>query len=223
VRYPRSLTLFEKYGIDYCCGGDATLSKAAEEKGVSLSNLLSELEELISAPPDPEAELEPDWSVASLGDLIDYIVSKHHLFMKQQLPRLGQMMEAVVVAHGNTHGDVLRPLRDRFLTLREAIEQHLRKEEEVLFPAVRQLSNGGGHDLSVLIRETVQEHETVGSILHAMRELTSAYETPADACPTYHGLYRGLAAIERDLHRHIHLENNVLFPRAAASEEKGEG
>jgi len=216
VEHPQTLAVFEKHGIDYCCGGGKGLTNAAQEQGVDVDSLVAELAAVIASPTDPDAELQPDWSVASLSDLMDYIVSKHHVFVKQQLPRLEGMMSAVVVAHGAAHSDTLRPLQDKFGALKADIDEHLRKEEGDLFPAIRQLGSGDQGNLDARLAETQQEHEIVGSVLHAMRELTAGYAVPADACPTYTGLYRGLAAVERDLHRHIHLENNILFPRAAA-------
>lgn len=229
VQYPQTLKVFEEHGIDYCCGGGDRLADAAAARGVELEALTCKLEEAISRPAPKEGP-QRNWASAGLTELADFILQTHHVFMKAQLPRLQEMAAMVVQAHGPRHGDVLVPLRERYLALKAEIEAHLRKEEEILFPFFKKLEahakdNGGKallpeENLEDLLAATVEEHETVGAALADMRSLTSDYELPEDACPTYGGLYHGLADMERDLHRHIHLENNILFPGALALAQK---
>lgn len=214
VKHPKTLRVFEKYGIDYCCGGGDALAKAAAENGVGLDALIGDLQEAINQPAAAEGP-ERDWTSATLAELADYIVAKHHTFMKAEVPRLDLYVQAVVQAHGPRHGDVLQPLQRNFQTLKTEVEAHLKSEEETGFPAIKRLNgSAASEELAAWIRQTVSEHEALGALLAATRKLTSDYALPADACPTFQALYDGLQAVERDIHRHIHLENNILFPRA---------
>ena len=217
VRCPETLSVFDRHRIDYCCGGGDALSDAAARSGMALAELTRELEQVIANPPPAPTEERRDWNAARLSELTDHIVRKHHTFIKANLPDLSDTLDIVARVHGPNHGDVLAPLQEMLESLRGAIEEHLRKEEESLFPAVKELERGPGacspQELPKLITDTVAEHETVGELLHSMRDRTSDYALPKDACPTFARLYRGLEALEGDVHHHIHLENNILFPR----------
>lgn len=224
VQYPQTQRVFEKYGVDYCCGAGRALQAAAERAGADLGPLLSELEASM-AELQPEVEGQTNWSKASLSELIDHIVAKHHAFMKSEMPRLEPILRKIAEVHGPSHGTVLGPLLQKFLLLKADIDSHLRKEEEVLFPYIKQVETGlersSSIDLEQALAETVEEHEAVGAVLAGMRSLTCDYELPGDACPTYGAAYYGLMQIEGDLHQHIHLENNILFPRSAVLETAG--
>ena len=214
VKHPMTLRVFEKYGVDYCCGGGDTLAKAAIEKGVDLDALFGDLRDAISQPAAAEGP-ERDWTGAPLAELADYIVARHHTFVKTEVPRLDLYVQAVVQAHGPRHGDVLQPLQRNFQTLKTEVEAHLASEEDTGFPGIKRLNGSpAGEELAAWIRQTVSEHEALGALLDDTRKLTSNYALPADACPTFTGLYAGLQAVKKDLHRHIHLENNLLFPQA---------
>ena len=227
TKYPNTRPVLEKLGIDYCCGGDRDLKSAATDKGVEINRLLESLSQTLEA--GVSGEGEKNWSAAPLTELVDYIERRHHLFMKEQLLRLQALFETVLKAHSERHGNMLSALRETFGSLRGEIEEHLMKEEQILFPSIRQIDayvHGAGdkpviHCGSVQnpIRQMEHEHDNAGAALKRMRALTSGYSLPDDACNTFGSLYDGLQAVENDLHTHIHLENNILFPRAIAQEK----
>jgi regulator of cell morphogenesis and NO signaling len=156
--------------------------------------------------------------------LIDHILNTHHAYMKTQLPRVAALLAKVLQAHSDRHGDMLRAVAAVYGPMKAELDGHLAKEEMVLFPLVRALDGGAKpgsfHCGSVQnpIRVMWMEHDSAGEALAEMRRLTSDYTAPEDACNTFKALYFELAEMERDLHRHIHLENNILFPRAIALE-----
>lgn len=228
VGHPESRKVLESLGIDYCCGGGDELAEAVAEAGLDLADVVKAVEQAVADADQPESAPERDWQEASLTDLVDHIESTHHVFMKQALPRLGDLFAKVLDAHGPKHGDMLTPLQTTSQALRSEIEMHLMKEEQILFPYVRQM------DASVAatgvvppmhcgtvqnpIRQMEVEHENAGEALARMRSVTADYALPEDACPTFSALFDGLREMEADLHEHIHLENNILFPRAEAME-----
>jgi len=169
-----------------------------------------------------------DWQTASLNELIDHIPTKHHAWLKTELPRLSRILHKLTEAHGAKHGDTLRALAGTFQALQQELDAHMMKEEVVLFPIIRSLeaaSQAGvqpapfhGGSVANPIRVMEHEHDSAGRALAEMRATTANYTLPADACNTYRALYDGLQELEADLHQHIHLENNILFPRAAALE-----
>lgn len=219
---PAAVRVFEKLNIDYCCGGKRPLAEVCREKGLAADQLATELERA-AAPPENR-----DWSAASLTELADYIVSKHHSYLRQELPALSVRLAKVVEAHGASHGDSLHPLSYTFEGLESELVSHMMKEEMILFPLIRRMEEaerkGGGlppaHCGSIRNPITVMEyeHDSAATALREMRRLTGDYAAPADACATYHALLNGLQALEADLHVHIHLENNILFPKALAAE-----
>jgi len=234
VKHPEAKLVFEKLGIDYCCGGAAALEVAAEKSGHSVREVVSEIEKAIGAG-EESPEDRKDWSEARAKDLAEHILGTHHVFMKSQLPRLTDLFEKVIAAHGEKHGEMLRSVREVFFDLKAEIEAHLMKEEQILFPYILALDDyvtqGGARPVSHCgtvrnpIRQMEHEHENAGRALEWMRELTSDYALPEDACASFEALYEGLKQMEADLHEHIHLENNVLFPKSEALEDKalGEG
>jgi regulator of cell morphogenesis and NO signaling len=227
ANYPQTRKILEKWGIDYCCGGKLDLKTAAQEKLVNLDMILAELTDAIEKPVPKESQ-ERNWTQAALTELADHIEEKHHTFMKEQLPRLSMLLAKVKKTHGEKHGEVLAELEDVYISLREEIEMHLMKEEKILFPYIRQIegyAKGTGpqpqmHCGSVAnpISQMELEHDSAGHALERMRELTNNYAMPQDGCNTFAELYEGLAAMEADLHEHIHLENNILFPKAVELE-----
>jgi len=222
ARRPALLQAFELAGIDYCCGGKKTLEEACREKGIDPSAFLSTLEEAMQ-PGGKEAAV--DAAAMSLADLADHIEQKHHACLRSELPRLGRMMEKVVAVHGDREPR-LHQLRETFLALSAELSSHMLKEERILFPMVRQLEASDEAPifhcgtLANPIRQMEREHEQAGSALEEFRRLTDGYTSPEWACATYRLLLNGLADLERDLHQHIHKENNVLFPKALAMEER---
>lgn len=228
VRHPESKPVLEQLGLDYCCRGATTLERAARESGHTLAEVRAEIEKAVEAARAKSAAAK-DWSAATVSELAEHIVSAHHVFMKTQLPRLAGLFDRVIAAH-ERHGEMLRAVRKEFDGLREEIEAHLMKEEQILFPYIQQLDQyrpGSGpapasHCGTVQnpIRQMMHEHENAGAALARMRELTSEYALPSGACATFEALYTGLKGIETDLHEHIHLENNILFPKAIEIEAR---
>ncbi len=215
--HPAAVRVFEKYGIDYCCGGQKPLADACREHGLSEDAVLDE----VRSSERPGAA-ERDWAGASLAELIGHIVVTHHGYLSAELPALEQRMAKVVEKHGANHSE-LGPLQQVLTSLKAELMHHCRKEEMVLFPFTQQIEAAANEGRRISapfgtvanpIRMMEHEHDDAGRALAAIRKLTNNYEVPADACPTFRALYEGLAALERDLHQHIHLENNILFPRA---------
>jgi len=173
---------------------------------------------------------ERDWSKASLAELIGHIVSKHHAYLNNELPVIEQRMAKVLGKHGANHSDFLPQLAELFAALKAELEIHLRKEELILFPAIEELEAAAEEGRRAMpvpfgtvknpIRMMEHEHDGAGAALRSARELTRGYAPPEDACPTFRALYHEMEALERDLHAHIHLENNILFPRASELEAK---
>lgn len=211
---PATIKVFQQHDIDFCCGGKRPLAEVCADQGLDIERLVGELR-AATAP----AGAEQNWEQTALTDLIGHIQSRFHGPLRQELPRLGQMLVKVVSRHGEHHPET-QPLKDTFDRLHVELLHHMQKEDMVLFPAITALETGRGDAgpgawIAGPIEVMEMEHDEAGRALATMRELTGGYKPPADACPTFRGLYYGLAELERDMHVHIHLENNILFPRAA--------
>ena len=228
-RYPQTRPVFEKHGIDYCCGGGKPLADAARECGQGLPKLIDALKEALARPIGKAETAQRDWYAASLGELVCHIVDEHHAYMKTALPRLRSFISAVLKAHAAQHGNMLSQVQATFNDLDEEISNHLMKEEQVLFPYITALEihvRGESPQPQACfgsarypIQQMEHEHENAGQALAKLREVTYDYALPADACPTFRAMYEELQRMEADLHQHIHLENNILFPRAIELEE----
>jgi regulator of cell morphogenesis and NO signaling len=211
--------IFERLGIDYCCGGKRSLGESCERLGLDAASVL---QALAAGDIDPE-EGEVDWPRASMSALADHIVAAHHQYLRVELPRLALLIRKVVNAHGQRHPELPR-LEDRFSSFRSDLEAHMDKEETVLFPLCRALETACVRPSSPCgsirdpIHRMVTEHEDAGDDLASMRALTDNFTPPSDACATYRMLLEGLSELERDTHLHVHKENNILFPRATAAE-----
>ena len=222
VKHPQLRSRLEKFGIDYCCGGKQTLAEAVKALGLEQSSVLEELKSALAE--ESQETVQTDWSKVSATKLIEHILDKHHAFMKEQLPRLDELFRKVQNAHAEKHGKMLEALYRDFTEIKEEVEPHLMKEEQILFPGIeaidRYLAGSGSfprlHCGSVAnpIQQMEYEHEHVGRALERMRQNSAEYQLPADACEAFKALYDGLQAIEADLHEHIHLENNILFPQS---------
>ena len=222
---PLTTRVFEEFKIDYCCGGRIPFAEACEKAGVDPAAVMSKLENALNAPAVKDNSAESKTQT----ELIEYIVDKHHVFTRNELERLLPLMNKVAMKHGEHHPELFE-IKELFMAATDDLMPHMRKEEMVLFPYIEQLefaTTGGGvapmpHFGTVRnpVRMMMFEHETVGDILRKMRSLSNDFTPPEGACPSYRGLYVGLEELEKDLHQHIHLENNVLFPRAIEMEEK---
>jgi regulator of cell morphogenesis and NO signaling len=210
--HPASVRVFERAGIDYCCGGTRTLAAACAKAGVAVDELVATIAAAEAAPSEA-----PDWSKAPLADLIDHIEAVHHTFTRDELARATTLMEKVARVHGDGHPE-LAIMRGVLAELRDELIPHLAKEERVLFPRIRALAGGGGAAMAAMIDAPIQvmlaEHDHAGDLLQHLRFLSKDYRLPDGACGSYRALYQALEALEQDLHQHIHLESNVLFPRA---------
>jgi regulator of cell morphogenesis and NO signaling len=218
---PSRSRIFENLGLDYCCGGGTPLDRACRDKGLDVATVLRELgaDEVQGAEHD-----RFDGADTTMGELIDHIVARHHAYLRRELPRLATLADQVAGAHGARHPE-LQEFRDVLASLREELTLHMLKEEEVLFPMLKQLEAAtetprfscGSITNPILVME--HEHEDAGAALARLRALSGGYAPPADACPSYRAMFDGLAELEADLHLHIHEENNLLFARARAVED----
>lgn len=229
VENPNRSRVFEQFGIDYCCGGRQSLAIACAKAKADLDRVLALLEQYDHTGGETS---EPDWSTASLSELARHIVERHHVYLRGELPRLAKLVFQVVSAHAEKHPE-LREVGDVFAALLAELSTHMMKEERVLFPIVDMMEAAAakgermplchcgsvGNPIAVM----EHEHQDAGDALARMRLLTNGYMAPSDGCPTYHALLDGLKRLEADLHIHIHKENNILFPRAAALEKQLNG
>ena len=205
--YPIATRVFARYQIDFCCGGGRPISEICASKGLDTATVLEEIETELSG-----QDVDSDhWMEAPLPALIDHIVSTYHRALDEELPRLEFMARKVLRVHGDKAPDVLPALVDTLLELKTELVDHMAKEEQVLFPLI---IAGRGASASGPITVMEDEHESAGRALQRLRELTDDYNPPPEACNTWRALWHGLAALEKDMHQHIHLENNILFPRS---------
>src|SRR5215217_5691717 len=219
MELPQSTRLFEKLRIDYCCGGHRPLAEACASAGVDVSEVM----EMLAGVTQSEDTAALAFQNASLPELITHILDTHHVFTKSEMERLQSLTDKVIGAHGANHPELLQ-LRELWQRLCADLKPHMFKEEQVLFPYMIALAQAADHKWATPfapfgtvnnpIRMMMREHDDVGEILRELRTVTSDYTTPADGCISYRTLYEALEAFEKDLHQHIHLENNILFPRA---------
>lgn len=201
--------VLESLGLDYCCGGHRSLDEAARALGLDGATVLKTLRSL------PTGGLAPVTSnPANLPTpaLIDHIVATHHAYVRRELPRLTALASKVAAAHGGQHREAAE-LGPGVTRLAQALSAHLAAEEEVLFPALGEADQKGIDLDRERFASFFDEHEEAGGLLHRFREITAGFSVPEWGCPTYRSLMEGLSAFEEDLHQHVHLENNVLFPR----------
>jgi regulator of cell morphogenesis and NO signaling len=219
---PRSIPVFERFGLDYCCGGRKVLADAAKEAGIDPEAVLGAIRMACQESP---AAGEPDWANASLSDLADHIEATHHAFVRDALTRLASVVPRVVQAHADRHPE-LSTLQYVIQEFSEEMHDHMIREERVVFPWIRRLEKASqihkGPPWSVKrpISCMIHDHDDAGRALESMRRLTHDFTPPADACPTYRSMLTTLAELESDTHLHIHKENNILFPGGIAAEER---
>ena len=222
---PAATRVFEKLGIDYCCGGDQSLEQACRAANLSVDQVQDSLE--MAEQTMRAAQKIHDWQREPLADLVAHINSTHHKYTREEIARLGPLLEKVCSVHGKNHPELLH-VRASFAGLAQELTMHMMKEEIVLFPYIVRMEEAVLQHEPVLpppfgsvqnpVAMMEHEHESAGNALRAMRKASGGYTSPADACISYQTLYKALAEFEADLHQHIHLENNILFPRAIAME-----
>ena len=214
---PGRAGIFESFRLDYCCGGRRRLDEACAQQGIDVDAVARMLEAESLGGPDAETDL----ATMPLAALCDHNVRTHHDWLRRELPNLAMRAAKVAEKHG-PRDPRLVALRQELEAFTTELDHHMWKEEQILFPAIRAIEQGEaaagcGHGVDGPIRVMMAEHDNAGESLGRMRALTENFEPPASACLTHRALLDGLAALERDMHRHVHAENNVLFPRAQAA------
>ena len=205
--------VFEKYGLDFCCKGKRPLKEACDDKQVAIDNLLSELNIALSTNATGQ-----DFDRMSLTELSEYIIRVHHGYVKQNIPQIDAYLSKLALKHGDTY-PYLKEVYALFSELQQELTQHMLKEERILFPRIKQLEFFGSTQFTAdaflsPINIMEEEHDHAGTLMQKIREITSNYEAPEQACTTHRVALAALKGFEEDLHQHVHLENNILFPKA---------
>lgn len=223
LAYPAATKILEEAGVDFCCGGDKSLHDACIHAGVSAEGIL----ERLRANSAEVGASDANWVSAPLAELTGHIRNNHHRYVREAIPRVGNLLAKVKAKHGSNHPEITE-IEKLFLDLGREMLMHMQKEEQILFPYIETLerSVNGKETLEppffLTVRNPIQammkEHDSTGDLLKQIRSASSNYAPPADACTSYQALYSGLREFEADLHQHVHLENNILFPRAAEME-----
>lgn len=225
VDNPAATRVFEKFGIDYCCGGNQLLDQACGKAGISVDQVVDALE--IEEETARAAKQVHDWQNEPLSELTTHIKNTHHKFTREETVRVSALLQKVCSVHGKNHSE-LHGIRETFGWLSQELTTHLMKEEMVLFPFIERMEESVIQSEPVLpapfgsvqnpVAMMEHDHDSVGAAFRSIRKASNDFVPPADACISYRTLYSALAAFEADLHQHIHLENNILFPRAIAME-----
>jgi len=213
---PELTRVLERLGIDYCCGGRKPLAQACQEKSLEVAEVVARLEDALAG---SGSSCEQRWLEKSLTELTRHIEAEHHGYLRRELPRVQALADKVARVHGEGRPDLVTLSR----VVQEfswELDSHMQKEEQILFPMIRQLEGGGAGpamgcgSVAGPIRQMELEHDGAGEALAEMRRLTGDFQPPMEACGTWRALYHALAELEADMHRHVHEENNILFPRA---------
>jgi len=220
----RSAIIFEEAGLDFCCKGKRSLKDACAEKNVDVQKIVNELSNLSDT--GNGTQNVNDWQ---LDFLVDYIMNNHHQYVRRMIPVISLHADKVASVHGNNHPGIIH-IADLFLAVREELEMHMMKEERVLFPQIKQMVINQKENSQFFpppfgtiqnpIRMMEYEHTNAGDALYQIRDLSNNYSHPEDACNTFKALYSELKEFEEDLHKHIHLENNILFPKSIELENQ---
>ena len=215
----RTAKVFEKYGIDFCCGGKVPLAAACRERGIDCAAIQREIEAATSEP----VERSQNFAAWGLPFLSDYIINTHHGYLKENTEQIAVYARKIAEVHGSRHPEVVE-IAGIFDKIATDMAAHLREEEEVLFPAIKRIDaarkDGTAPEakdveaLKACLVKLNHEHDEIGEAVHTIRHLAKGYALPADACTTFTVTYRMLKEFEDDLHKHVHLENNILFPKA---------
>lgn len=210
---PATVRVFQGWQIDYCCGGQRSLAEASEEAGVDLGELMSALRRELAENGTPER----DWSAEPLVSLIAHIEGHYHRRLRERFPTLLELAERVADHHGGDRPSLVE-VSSTLSALREEMFLHMQKEELVLFPLIRQRESASKLEqappLGAPVAAMEDDHREVADALRKLRRLTNGYLAPDEACNSYRGLFQGISELETETHQHIHLENNILFPRA---------
>jgi regulator of cell morphogenesis and NO signaling len=220
----RSAIVFEEYGLDFCCKGNRLLKDACADKNIDVKKVVNALTNLFGN--NNGKENPGEWQ---LDFLVDYIINNHHQYVRRMIPVISLHSDKVASVHGKNHPETIR-IADLFLAVREELEMHMMKEERILFPQIKQMVLIQTENNQFFpppfgtiqnpIRMMEYEHTNAGVAFYQIRELSNNYSHPEDACNTFKALYSELKEFEEDLHKHIHLENNILFPKSITLESE---
>lgn len=223
AQIPESTRLFETLKIDYCCGGSKPLAEACESAGIEVDNVLA----ILTTMGKSDSKDTTDFHKLSQTELVAHILDTHHVFTRSEMERLEALIQKVIGAHAPNHPELVK-VGELFQQLCADLKPHMFKEEQILFPYILELERAVLQNqrrpfapfgtVENPIRVMMNEHDTAGEILRELRAVTTDYSVPSDACISYQTLYRSLEGFEKDLHQHIHLENNILFPKAVELE-----
>ncbi len=218
ARFPKAGDIFTEYSIDFCCGGNRPLIEAIKEQDLDEKQVLERLRKSYQKTIDQDQK-DTDWRQAPTSTLIDHILNTHHVYMRRELPQLSDLSTTILRVHGASHGE-LSQVHRLFHNLKLEIDQHLIKEEEIVFPLLKDYAeNPSSSKLNKIVDlngELRKEHDGAGDVVKELRKVTDHYSVPSDGCPTYIMTYSKLEDMESNLFQHIHLENNILFPRLEA-------
>jgi len=215
----QAASVFEKYHLDFCCKGKRSLEKACAEQQLSISKVTEDLENIFTKNNNSTVDFEK----MSLTQLADYIIQTHHAYVKNEMPQIHAYLQKVSSKHGERHPELYK-IFQTFNAVKEEMEGHMKKEELILFPRIKELQKLADNENANLqlnitylqspITVMELEHDHAGNLLNDIRILSNDYAPPQDACTTYRLSFAALKAFELDLHQHVHLENNILFPKA---------
>lgn len=216
--FPGASNLFKAYNIDFCCGGNRPLLTALRQQNTNEQQFIEKLNQnYLEANKNKDQSV--DWRVKSFTQLIDYVINTHHAYLQKELPLLSEFTTKILRVHGPAQGDVLSKLHRFFHQMKMELEQHLITEEEVVFPLIKKYEGNPSRTVLENVVSAIDvleaDHSNVGDLLKEMRGITHDYELPSEACRTYTLTFQKLEELESDLFQHIHLENNILFPRVA--------
>ena len=216
----RIVPVLEKYSIDFCCRGKMSLEDACKDKGIDPAAVLKEMEAVGAE----EKTKQMPFTEMTEAQLVNHIVTTHHYYVKNTMPVIAGHLDKIATKHGDSFPYMLR-VKELFEIIYKEMDLHMKKEETILFPRIEEIEKSGGQAdlfpagyISGPIAMMEHEHDSAGNALRAMRQGSNGYSAPTNSCISYQTLYNALAAFETDLHQHIHLENNILFPRAVAME-----
>ncbi|MGJ7919562.1 iron-sulfur cluster repair di-iron protein [Neobacillus sp. LXY-4] len=211
---PKSSDLFKSYRIDFCCGGNRPVAEAAAERNVNMETLMAELAEVYKNSVNEPIDLEV-WTNTDSQTLINHVIDKYHRPLEEELSMLSPYVTKVARVHGDSHPELIR-MHDLFYELKKELLEHTAKEEATVFPMLLKLAEAEGAEREEMmkeIQELEKEHDHAGAILKELRDITSDFVPPIDACGTYRLVYKRLEMLEGETFMHVHLENNILFPR----------
>ena len=211
---PKASDLFKKNRIDFCCGGNIPLSKAAEQNGLKVNNIIEELKDVFEKYENTEKNVDV-WTDSDSYTIINHVINNYHRVSEEELTMLSPYVTKVSRVHGEHHPELIK-MNELFYEFKKELLEHMAKEEEIVFPLIKQLADGTApnpEEAIKMIVELEKEHDHAGEILRQIRAVTFDFALPADACGTYRLVYARLEALEGLTFMHVHLENNILFPR----------